>query len=158
MRPAPRVRERLAPLLLAAAVVACGGPESGPLGRATLAESAPAVEAFASDLDAGRIDAALARTTRAFQSSAAPQAVRSVLDSLRRALGASRSRTPQAVESLVTEGDPARVREAVLRFDAAFERGHATVRARVQRDATRDGWLVDGYEVKSDLFTWTLRK
>ena len=154
MRPAFRVA---APYVVIA-LAACGESAAARLERETLAVAAPAVDAFAADLDAGRIDAALGRTTRAFQASAPAASVRGVLGEMVRALGASKARTPRGVESLVAEGDPAVVREAVLLLDGKFERGTAAIRARVHRDAARGGWQVDGYEVRSDLFTWTLRK
>lgn len=157
---------RLVLSLVAAIPVAsgCGESSEAQLHRETLAECAPAVDAFAADVEGGRIDAAVARTTRAFQGAATPEGLRAVQDSLRRALGATRTRTPREVESVVADGvgeaagGPPRAREAVVVVDGRYERGAAVIRARLHRDSARGGWLVDGYEVRNDLFTWTFRR
>ncbi|MCE9636810.1 MAG: hypothetical protein K8T90_13990 [Planctomycetes bacterium] len=144
----------LATILVAAS---CGPSASERLESETLAGAAPVVESFASDIEAGRYDEALRRTTRGFQSAATAAAVQSVHGQMRRAVGAPKSRTPRAVEDLSSDGDPAQARSAVIVLDGAFERSAAEIRARVQRDST-GGWIVDSYEVKSGLFTFTFRK
>jgi hypothetical protein len=135
------------------------GPSADEGRRAEVAAAAgPALHSFESDLDAGRAEDALRRTTVAFQGAATAEAVRSVQGQLRKALGATKSKGPLAVDDVVTAGDPPQVRSAVLSYEAACERGPASVRARVERDASRGGWLVDAYEVRNTLFTWTFRR
>lgn len=151
----------LVPALLCSSVLlhaaSCGPSAAAQLEAATLAAAAPAVESFTSDLEAGRYDEALRRTTRGFQGAATAAAVQSVHAQMRNAVGVPKSRTPRAVEELSAEGDPAQARSAVIVFDGGFERTSAEIRARVQRDAA-GGWLVDGYEVRTGLFTFTFRK
>jgi hypothetical protein len=152
------MRARIAVAVLAAAAVSCGPSPDERLRQGVATECGPVVDAFVAELDGGRLEAALARTTRAFQGAAAGESMRAVLESQRRALGASRSRTVREVESVVAEGDPPRAREAVVVLDATYERGRAVLRTRVQRDPARGDWLVDGHEARTDLFTWTYRK
>lgn len=156
----PRPPAVLAPLALlaACAVTSCGDSPQERLGRATLSDAFPAVDAFVSDLDAGRCDGALGRTTRAFQAAAPESAVRAVVAEMARVLGRAKAFRPERAESLVETGNPPSVREAVVVCAGTFERGGAVIRARVQRDAARGGWLIDGFEARGDLFTWTLRK
>ena len=162
---APVVRTALhvALFTVACAAVICAAPGCGEssqerLGRETAAAAGPAVEAFGGDLEAARFDEALRRTTTAFRDAAPGKSLREVQDALARVLGRCRSRGPARAEWVDAAGDPPRVRAAVLAVDAAFERGAATIRARVERDAARDTWLLDAYEVRGPVFTWTLRE
>lgn len=150
----------IAPVLLVAALfsaVSCGAGAEERLGREVAAAAGPAVEAFGGDLDAGRLDAALRRSTTAFQGAASAAALRDVQRALASVLGRCRSRQPARTEWLDAPGDPPRARAAVLAVDAAFEKGAAVIRARVELDVARSTWLVDGYEVRNDAFTWTFR-
>jgi hypothetical protein len=141
-----------------AAPVACGPSASSELQAAVTAAAAPVVAAFEADLDAGRPEEALRRATVAFQAAAPADSVRQVTRQLRESLGARERSEVFAVEDVAVAGDPPLPRTAVLVYEAAFERGGAQIRARVERDAVRDVWLLDGYEVRSELFTWTLRR
>ena len=139
-----------------ATLAACGPSREERLGRAVADGAEPAVAAFVADVAAGRVDEARARGTEAFRSAVPADAMREVVQSMRAVLGAPGARTFREATGLAAgEGEDV-AWGATLVYDAAFEKGGATLSVRVRRTRT-PRWEIDGCVVEGAALTWTLR-
>jgi len=141
--------------LAAVAAAACGSGVDADLERDVLAGGLAAARAFADDVAASRFDTALARTTPRFAQAADARAVGDVQKALSDVLGPRQQMGEPEVEFAAPIGEGGAAGEGIVRWTERHERGAAKVRARVVRSGASAPWLVDGYEVRGDVFTWT---
>lgn len=139
----------------AAAAAGCGYGVDADLERDVLGGGLRGARAFADDVAASRFDSALARTTPRFRQSADARAVGDVQRALSDVLGPRSEMGDPVVESAAPLGEDGPAGEGIVGWTERHERGAARVRARVVRERTSAPWLVDGYEVRGDVFTWT---